>query len=659
MIKWISGVLLLPLWLNLSLAATISPWGDATLQVFDILVPNSGGLDLMYDGDVSYLAAEYQGLYILDTSNLDDIKVRYQISPSDFGVPGYSLNAIAKQGNYLFCGFRNTSVTMRGYLKVVNLIDLDSTGPFVESNDVFFNMPSTGIGQVTGLFLDEQAQELYAALRLGGLSLVDVTDPSNPVVKGKFDPGIIEHQEVIVDKSRQRAYVGGWINGIGYVDITDPNPAMWTQNFVDDVTASDRYWYMAQNNQYLYAPIADTLTDNTFDEGLAVYDLTENFADPTKPPVRIGFAPIPAQFQCETAAGGKDEGLVGGDPAPHQIQLQENYAIVANGCMGIAVFDITQPTNPFFVKAYEIPGQADWPWSVAVAGDALITVGRNKNNTVNNDIYVFRITPVTFAFADQVDVPLDSMVSSDIVTINGLGVPTAITIDNGEYSINSDVFTNSPGTINNGDSVQVRLGSSVNYSTQTTATLSIGGVSDTFNATTIADSTINIWPADVDIGDDISVFIFGENFTTDGSTEVYFNGVRQWLVAAVNSNILIVRLTSVDGSLFGPVTVITPVETKTSTRLFGSPGTGLSLTGVWPSAATIDVLNSIFLFGTGFTLDGSTEVYFNGERQWIVAPVTSEMLIVRVTGSATLSGTVTVVTPVGTANSAQPLVFSP
>jgi len=168
-----------------------------------------------------------------------------------------------------------------------------------------------------------------------------------------------------------------------------------------------------------------------------------------------------------------------------------------------------------------------------------------------------------------------------------------------------------------------------------------------------------IWPAAASPGDSVSVFIFGENFTTDGSTEVYFNGIRQFLVAPVTTDMLIVRLVSVSSSLFGPVTVTTPSDSEISTQLFGFPLTGLNLTGVWPSDPLIGEWTSIFLFGTEFTTDGTTSVYFNGVRQWLVAPVTSEMLIVRVLGDALLSGTVTVVTPTGVVNSAEPLMFVP
>ena len=167
------------------------------------------------------------------------------------------------------------------------------------------------------------------------------------------------------------------------------------------------------------------------------------------------------------------------------------------------------------------------------------------------------------------------------------------------------------------------------------------------------------WPADANPGDNVSVFIFGENFTTDGTTEVYFNGVRQSLVSPVSSDMLIVRLAPVVAGLFGPVTVTTPSDTETSTQVFGSPLTGLNLTGVWPSGPKAGEFSSIFLFGSEFTTDGTTEVYFNGVRQFLVAPVSSEMLVVRVLGDASLSGLVTVVTPSGTINSAEPLIFVP
>ncbi|MDH5570505.1 MAG: hypothetical protein OEY89_01995 [Gammaproteobacteria bacterium] len=484
------SALYLYLWLQVGVAAIISPWGESTLKVFNILGQNASGLDLIVEGDTSYLAAAYQGLYILDTSNIDDIKVKYHITLADFGIDAFSLYSLVKQGDYLYCGFRDSSDPYheQGYLKVINLSNLDNIGPVIEPNDILFDGISNRRGKITGLFLTENTNELYAALRLGGLALIDISDPQIPLVKGIFDPGTIEFQQVVVDTVHKRAYYGSWSRGIGAVDITDADPANWTDLRVDNETESDRYWYLVQRGHYLYAPVADSPSDNSFDEGLAVYDLTSNFSDSSKPPERIGYAEIPPQFQCESAIGGKDEGLVGGDPGPHQIVLKDNYAIVANGCMGVLIFDITYPDKPLFIKAYEIPGQTDWPWSIAISGDSLITVGRNKNYTVNNDVYVFKIDPVIVEFDEQHDVKLDTLIYSETVTISGLGVPATISVTDGMYSINNGPFINSNGTIENGDTIQVLLKSSHNYSSKTSAILTVGGVSLDFSITTRPDN---------------------------------------------------------------------------------------------------------------------------------------------------------------------------
>ena len=168
-----------------------------------------------------------------------------------------------------------------------------------------------------------------------------------------------------------------------------------------------------------------------------------------------------------------------------------------------------------------------------------------------------------------------------------------------------------------------------------------------------------IWPGSPNVGETVDVFIFGKNFTTDGTTTVYFNGVQQASVSPVSSGMLIVRVSPVTAELFGPVTVTTPDSSATSTTSFGTPLTGLNLTGVWAANPVIGEFSSVFLFGSGFTTDGSTEVYFNGVRQNQLFPISSELMIVTVMGDASLSGTVTVVTPAGSVDSADPLIFVP
>jgi len=95
-------------------------------------------------------------------------------------------------------------------------------------------------------------------------------------------------------------------------------------------------------------------------------------------------------------------------------------------------------------------------------------------------------TPAVFTFVDQTGVALSSVITSAGIAISDINSPAAISIAGGEYSVNGGVYTSVPGTVSNGDTVTVRLTSSSSNSTAASATLTIGGVSDTFTATTAA-----------------------------------------------------------------------------------------------------------------------------------------------------------------------------
>lgn len=94
------------------------------------------------------------------------------------------------------------------------------------------------------------------------------------------------------------------------------------------------------------------------------------------------------------------------------------------------------------------------------------------------------LTPDPFSFTDQTDVDLNTTITSDAIAVSGITSATPITITGGTYSINGGEYTSDNGTVENGDTVTIRLNSSENYLTTTYATLIIGGVSDTFSVTT-------------------------------------------------------------------------------------------------------------------------------------------------------------------------------
>lgn len=101
-------------------------------------------------------------------------------------------------------------------------------------------------------------------------------------------------------------------------------------------------------------------------------------------------------------------------------------------------------------------------------------------------------TPDQFTFTDQSNVSLNSVITSNTITVSGINTTSAISISGGTYSINGGTYTSASGTVSNGNTVSVRHTSSGSFSTGTNTVLNIGGVTDTFTSTTrVADTTPN------------------------------------------------------------------------------------------------------------------------------------------------------------------------
>ena len=138
-----------------------------------------------------------------------------------------------------------------------------------------------------------------------------------------------------------------------------------------------------------------------------------------------------------------------------------------------------------------------------------------------------------------------------------------------------------------------------------------------------------------------AVVITGANFT--GATSVAFNG-KAAASYTVNSDTQITA-TVANGSSSGPVTVVTPAGTATSSSAFTvfAPPT---ISGFSPASGPVGTL--VTITGTNFT--GATSVAFNGKAatSFVVGSATQ---IAATVASGTTSGTIAVTTPGGTAMS--------
>lgn len=106
----------------------------------------------------------------------------------------------------------------------------------------------------------------------------------------------------------------------------------------------------------------------------------------------------------------------------------------------------------------------------------------------------------------QSGVAAGTAVTTEPFTVSGLGGPAEISVTTGsggagsraksagsvQYSINGGDFTASPGTVNNGDVVRLRVFASATPGATVTATLTIGGVSRQFSVTTAAAAPVTV-----------------------------------------------------------------------------------------------------------------------------------------------------------------------
>lgn len=122
--------------------------------------------------------------------------------------------------------------------------------------------------------------------------------------------------------------------------------------------------------------------------------------------------------------------------------------------------------------------------SFSTATNTVLTIG-SVSDTFTSTTEAADTVPSPFAFTDQVDVPLSSVVTSNAITVAGINSPSAISVVGGTYNKNGGAFTSVGGTVVAGDTVSVQHTSAATNTAVTNTTLTIGGVSDIFSSTTV------------------------------------------------------------------------------------------------------------------------------------------------------------------------------
>ena len=153
--------------------------------------------------------------------------------------------------------------------------------------------------------------------------------------------------------------------------------------------------------------------------------------------------------------------------------------------------------------------------SYSTMTSATLTIG-GVSGTFRVTTLALDTTPDQFNFTAQTGVALNTVITSNTITVSGINATAPISITGGTYAINSGAYTSASGTVNNGDTVTVQLTSSASYSTMTSATLTIGGVSGAFRVTTLNDTTPDAFTFTAQTGVPLSTVITSNTITVSG-----------------------------------------------------------------------------------------------------------------------------------------------
>ena len=143
---------------------------------------------------------------------------------------------------------------------------------------------------------------------------------------------------------------------------------------------------------------------------------------------------------------------------------------------------VAPPSSAWYVdfgygNVYANAKSDSWFVRLARGGQSFDTFKGYKNNSDT--------TPDTFNFTNQTDITINTLTTSNSITVTGINNPTAISIANGEYEIDGDNnWRTTPNGISKNQTVKVRQTSSATNATITNTILTIGGITDTFSLKT-------------------------------------------------------------------------------------------------------------------------------------------------------------------------------
>ncbi|WP_139247361.1 hypothetical protein [Hyphomicrobium sp. NDB2Meth4] len=171
------------------------------------------------------------------------------------------------------------------------------------------------------------------------------------------------------------------------------------------------------------------------------------------------------------------------DPRPVSVTGQGSPQVSVNGGAWV--------TSGWILPGYTVQARLTSASAYDTPYAATISIG-GVSDTWNVRTKVQDTTPDAFNFTDQTNVQLSTLTTSASITPTGYDGPVSVSVSgqgSPEISINGGAW-GSGGSINPGQTLAVRLTSSGSYLTTLTATVTVGGTSDSWSVQTRPDVTV-------------------------------------------------------------------------------------------------------------------------------------------------------------------------
>jgi hypothetical protein len=347
-------------------------------------IPQLNGIFIR--GNYAYLVANSMGLRILDISNPSNPSV-----VGNYYIQGYSEDVYVS-GNYAYLAYSYNGMSSR-----LLIIDIsDSTNPIpvsttfilngiyrilVEGNyaylgdngfavyDISNPASPNRIDYLSG-FNDRNMQKIgnviFIACRdWGGLKIINVSNPSNPILTGSYDtPYYILSSSILGNY----AYVVDLNDGLYILNIANPNnPVLITK-----ITTSDSPYDVSISGNYAY--VANSA-------GLQVF----NISNPSNPMLvgsntslgysyrifisgNYAYMGSDCAFNIVSIANPSNPSLIGSLSTSTQVSnvdITGNYAYISNSS-SILIINIADPFNPSLIRNFSTPGHVG---NIEIAGN--------------------------------------------------------------------------------------------------------------------------------------------------------------------------------------------------------------------------------------------------------------------------------------------------